>query len=148
MASKRILKELKDPQKDPPTSCSAGPAAEDMFHWQATIMGPSDSPYADMQKPPKVTNLLNANQASDLFFLDNGHVWGCFESFDLKCIMVAFRTKVFHPNINSNGSICLDILKEQWSPALTVSKAQRELLLHGFHFIFSSCYSFVDSFFA
>ncbi|BBH09808.1 ubiquitin-conjugating enzyme 28 [Prunus dulcis] len=82
MASKRILKELKDLQRDPPTSCSAGPVAEDMFHWQATIIGPNDSPYSG----------------------------------------VAFRTKVFHPNINSNGNICLDILKEQWSPALTISK--------------------------
>ncbi|CAL0315675.1 unnamed protein product [Lupinus luteus] len=101
MASKRILKELKDLQKDPPTSCSAGPVAEDMFHWQATIMGPSDSPYMGgvflvyIHFPP---------------------------DYPFKPPKVAFRTKVFHPNINSNGSICLDILKEQWSPALTISK--------------------------
>ncbi|CAN6358123.1 unnamed protein product, partial [Urochloa humidicola] len=101
MASKRILKELKDLQKDPPTSCSAGPVGEDMFHWQATIMGPSDSPYAGG------VFLVSIHFPPD---------------YPFKPPKVAFKTKVFHPNINSNGSICLDILKEQWSPALTVSK--------------------------
>ncbi|XP_022752931.1 ubiquitin-conjugating enzyme E2-17 kDa-like isoform X3 [Durio zibethinus] len=101
MASKRILKELKDLQKDPPTSCSAGPVAEDMFHWQATIMGPADSPYVGG------VFLVSIHFPPD---------------YPFKPPKVAFRTKVFHPNINSNGSICLDILKEQWSPALTISK--------------------------
>ncbi|CAN1267624.1 SUMO-conjugating enzyme UBC9 [Linum perenne] len=94
MASKRILKELKDLQKDPPTSCSAGPVAEDMFHWQATIMGPPDSPY------------------SGGVFLVTIH------------FPPDYPFKPPKPNINSNGSICLDILKEQWSPALTISKVR------------------------
>ncbi|KAF5727872.1 ubiquitin-conjugating enzyme E2-17 kDa [Tripterygium wilfordii] len=101
MASKRINKELKDLQKDPPVSCSAGPVADDMFHWQATIMGPADSPFAGG------VFLVSIHFPPD---------------YPFKPPKVSFRTKVFHPNINSNGSICLDILKEQWSPALTVSK--------------------------
>ncbi|KAJ8500211.1 hypothetical protein OPV22_010763 [Ensete ventricosum] len=101
MASKRIQKELMDLQRDPPTSCSAGPVGEDLFQWQATIMGPADSPYA-----------------GGVFFVKIHFP----PDYPFKPPKVNFQTKVYHPNINSNGSICLDILKEQWSPALTISK--------------------------
>lgn len=111
-----------------------GPVAEDMFHWQATIMGPSDSPYAGGVflvtihfppdypfKPPKVKSYLWAlwHKVCAFKLLSSLNAFWDLLTF---LMQVAFRTKVFHPNINSNGSICLDILKEQWSPALTISK--------------------------
>ncbi|CAH8259801.1 unnamed protein product [Arabidopsis lyrata] len=101
-ALNRISRELRDLQRDPPANCSAGPVAEkDMYHWQATIMGPHDSPFSGG------VFLVNIHFPSD---------------YPFKPPKVSFKTKVYHPNINSNGSICLDILKEQWSPALTISK--------------------------
>uniref|UniRef100_A0A671KG26 E2 ubiquitin-conjugating enzyme n=1 Tax=Sinocyclocheilus anshuiensis TaxID=1608454 RepID=A0A671KG26_9TELE len=93
--------ELTDLQRDPPAQCSAGPVGEDLFHWQATIMGPNDSPYQ-----------------GGVFFLTIHFP----TDYPFKPPKVAFTTKIYHPNINSNGSICLDILRSQWSPALTVSK--------------------------
>ena len=102
MALKRIQKELIDFGRDPPANCSAGPTDEaDQFVWQGTLMGPEDSPYA-----------------GGVFFL-NIHFP---PDYPFKPPKVHFTTKIYHPNINSNGSICLDILKDQWSPALTISK--------------------------
>lgn len=100
-ALKRIMKELKDLGMDPPANCSAGPVGDDMFNWQGTVMGPAGTPYE-----------------GGVFFLDVTFP----TNYPFKPPKVRFTTPVYHPNINSNGAICLDVLKDQWCPALTLSK--------------------------
>ena len=101
-AIKRIHRELLDIGRDPPNGCSAGPINEkDIFTWQATLVGPEDSPYAN-----------------GIFFLQIVFP----QEYPFKPPVVTFTTKIYHPNIDQSGSICLDVLKNEWSPALTVSK--------------------------
>lgn len=107
MALKRIQRELQELGRDPPANCSAGPVGDDLFHWQATIMGPDDSPYS-----------------GGVFFLDIHFP----ADYPFKPPKVSFTTRIYHCNINSNGGICLDILKDQWSPALTISKVTINLV--------------------
>ena len=102
MATRRILREQQDLSKDAPDSCSAGPRGDNLYVWDAMILGPSDSPFAG-----GIFNL-------EIHFPTD---------YPFKPPKILFLTKIYHPNIASNGNICLDILKDQWSPALTVGKA-------------------------
>ena len=100
-AAKRIQKELAEISLEPPCNCSAGPKGDNLFEWVSTIVGPQDSPYA-----------------GGIFFLDITFP----ADYPFKPPKVTFKTRIYHCNVNSQGNICLDILKDQWSPALTVSK--------------------------
>lgn len=101
MAIKRLQKELLDMEKDAPSNCSAGLMNDDLFSWKATLIGPSGTPYEGGVFYLKI------------FFPSD---------YPFKPPKITFETKIYHPNINSVGAICLDILKDNWSPALTISK--------------------------
>jgi len=98
---KRLQTELKEITNNPPTNCSAGMINDNIMQWQAMIIGPEGSPYHN--------GIFNLK----IDFPEN---------YPFKPPKVMFITKIYHCNINSNGGICLDILKNQWSPVLTVSK--------------------------
>lgn len=100
-SAKRIAKELEEFKQDPPANCSAGPSSDDIYNWDATLMGPAGSVYEG-----------GVFQLSIIFP----------NNYPFKAPKIKFVTRIYHPNINSAGGICLDVLKDQWSPALTISK--------------------------
>jgi ubiquitin-protein ligase len=44
----------------------------------------------------------------------------------VKCL-----TKVYHPNIDLEGNVCLNILREDWKPVLTITS-----IVYGLNFLF------------
>ena len=97
----RVKQELIDLQENPVQNCSAGPIKDDLTHWQATIFGPDETPYS-----------------GGIFKLDIEFT----KEYPFKPPKIVFVTPIYHCNVNKRGGICLDILKDQWSPALTISK--------------------------
>ena len=106
-SNKRLVQELKEISTDPPVGCSGGIIDDNLFHWTASITGPEGCPYE-----------------GGVFLLDVKFP----HDYPFKPPKMKFVTKIFHPNISHYGSICLDILKEQWSPALTLPQVLLSLM--------------------
>ena len=100
MAERRLIKDLKKLESEQNEGINATPDNDSLFRWNAVIFGPEDTIW-------------------------EGGIFKLYlefsEDYPNKPPKVKFLTKLFHPNIYNDGSICLDILKDNWSPVYDIS---------------------------
>lgn len=98
---RRINRELKEMQNNPPAHCTVPIITGDLpFIWTCFLIGPADTPYA------------------------NGHFKVRIEfsnTYPFTPPRMRFRTPIYHCNINKAGMVCIDVLQTEWSAAWTVS---------------------------
>ncbi|ETW28294.1 hypothetical protein PFFCH_04202 [Plasmodium falciparum FCH/4] len=96
-------KELKDIEKENVDEIDAHMKDTNIFEWVGFIKGPSGTPYEGGHF------ILDITIPND---------------YPYNPPKIKFNTKIWHPNISSQtGAICLDVLKNEWSPALTIRTA-------------------------
>lgn len=96
---KRIIKETERLMAEPVPGISAVPHEENLRYFDVTIDGPDSSPYQ------------GGTFKLELFLPDD---------YPMTPPKIRFLTKIFHPNVDKLGRICLDVLKNNWSPALQI----------------------------
>ena len=112
--------------RDPPANCSAGPVGDDLFHWQATIMGTCARAYVRWPAFPcrasgigrhgltGSTHFHRSNRITPAGPEDSPYAGGVYylnihfpADYPFKPPKVNFTTRIYHCNINANGGICL-----------------------------------------
>ncbi|PHH65318.1 hypothetical protein CDD81_2730 [Ophiocordyceps australis] len=99
-ARRRLMRDFKRMQTDPPAGVSASPVPDNVMTWNAVIIGPADTPFED-----------------GTFRL----VMQFEEQYPNKPPQVKFISQMFHPNVYATGDLCLDILQNRWSPTYDVA---------------------------
>ncbi|KAH0995958.1 hypothetical protein GBA52_019822 [Prunus armeniaca] len=101
-AQLRLMSDLRTIASEPPEGCSASPLSDDnLMVWSATIFGPEESPW----------------EGSGAFSLRL--TFG--ERYPEKPPRVRFTSEMFHPNVYHDGTLCMDIIQDAWSPCHNVS---------------------------
>jgi len=96
---RRIVKETQRLLADQVEGIHAKPYEDNLRYFEVVIAGPQSSPYE------------GGSFELELFLP---------AEYPMAPPKVRFLTKIYHPNIDKLGRICLDILKEKWSPALQI----------------------------
>lgn len=96
---RRIVKETQRLQTEPIAGISCVPFEDNPRHFKVVMAGPGETPYE------------NGVFHLELFLPGE---------YPMTPPKVRFLTKIYHPNIDGLGRICLDILKDKWSPALQI----------------------------
>ena len=122
MSEARILSEIRDIYADPPDYIFSGPIDDNnITHWEATINGSEDS-----------------DSKNGIFLL----YIKIPPDYPYKPPIYKFKTKILHPNINEeSGNICINILKKDWNPSLTISNVLVSIVALLYNPNFSDPYS-------